>query len=174
MIIIFSRELIKTGLGFAGGLILALIVAGTSNSFGFYLLFALYVLGLVYSISSVGPWILSLISSVLKFGMNSIIFKSLLGFIVILIAFPIGLILILTVGCVIGLFNCIKNLITTFPGISGGIGFPRQNKSERSWANNSNSDWGRDLLSDYQGHGSGIDFKAPNGGGGHNDDDLLF
>ena len=104
------KELVKIGACLLGGMILA--IASPIDMLGVwnYLLLPLYILGLAYGIVTVIPWIGKTIGSMSKMLMLSVIMKSVVGVILLVLMLPIFLVALLIVGWFVGMVKLAQRL----------------------------------------------------------------
>ena len=105
-----TKELIKIGLCLTGGLILAIAAPIGALGGWNYLLLPLYILGFIYGISTILPWIGKTIGSTSKMFMYSVIMKSLIGVLLLLLLLPVFIAILLTVGWIIGIVKLVQRL----------------------------------------------------------------
>ena len=104
------KELVKIGVSLALGLLLAFLIPIRRLGGWNYLVFPVYLLGFFYGAATVIPWIGKMIASSSKMMMMSIIMKSLLGVILLLVFLPVVLAVLLSVGWIIGMVKLVVSL----------------------------------------------------------------
>lgn len=128
------KELVKIGLCLLGGLILAFLEPSAQMGGWRFLVMPIYILGISYGVSTALPWAGKAIGSVLKMFMASIIFKSLIGVILLVIFFPLFLAGVLTVGWFIGMVKLFQRMSEILQ-LEGGFSSPKSRLRDR-WENN--------------------------------------
>ncbi len=131
------KEIIKAGICIIVGIIAAALFPLSQLGGWVYLLYPLYLIGIVYGFGMILPWLGNVLGSISRMFMFSVIMKSLLGIIGILVIFPVALAGTLTVGSVAGL---VKFITRFFQLISEAVqhGAPKRDliKGEREWEKN--------------------------------------
>ena len=104
------KELIKIAACLLGGLILA--IASPIDMLGVwnYVLLPLYILGLAYGVVTVIPWIGKTIGSMSKMFMYSVIMKSLIGVILLVLMMPLFLAALLILGWFVGMVKLVQRM----------------------------------------------------------------
>lgn len=130
------RELCKIGVCLVAGLILAGSVSGLGGAV--YLLVPIYCLGLLYGISTIIPWIGRAMASLSKMFMMSVIMKNLFSVILLIVIIPVALVVLLTVGWIIGIVHLVQKLSSIIQQES--IGGAQRSRFHRQWE--SSGGWG--------------------------------
>jgi len=136
-----AKELIKIGIIITVGIVLALLLPIEAFGGWVFLIYPVYLLGFVYGFLTFIPWIGKTVASISSFTMLSIIMKSLLGFIILIILLPIALAVLLTIGWFVGIVKLVMALVEAIRE-EGGLGLQRR-RLHRDWKSRERGGGGR-------------------------------
>ena len=116
-----KKHLIKIALSLLAGLLLVALIDELRVLVWAWFLVPLYILGTVYGIESLAPKLWALLKTVADKLFMSMIMKSTLGCLIMLIFLPIALTVLLTIGWVSGIVCLVTGLVEAFQEEGGDL-----------------------------------------------------
>ncbi len=136
-----AKELIKIGISITAGIVLAILLPIEAVGAWTFLIYPLYLLGFIYGFLTFIPWIGKTVAAISAFTMFSIIMRSLLGFIILVLLLPIALAVLLTIGWFVGMVKLFM-VLTEAIRAESSRGLQRQ-RYQRDWRSRERGSGGR-------------------------------